>query len=204
MELIIFRFDMLLETLPVNRSSTNVECGRVFSRPNARAVDDLLCIHGEEFVGEGIPDMVSETNHIAELLGGGARVGSVFALSVDLVPEREPEEDANVDSVASEQLKRDGPAKGLRGSEVHDEKDVSKGEKPARGVTSGAIHDVIGNTFDVLPATFTWILMLFVWFALPSPNVKVVEDDIDTFACFISGAVGEESVGCTAVTNVAL
>jgi hypothetical protein len=46
--------------------------------------------------------------------------------------------------------------------------------------------------------------MLLVWFALPGTDMKVIKNDIDTFAGLISSTVGEETVGCAMVTNVAL
>jgi hypothetical protein len=105
MELIILGFDMLLETFPVDRSSTNVGCGGVFGRMNVRAVNDLLRIHREEFISEGMTDMFSKTDHVTELFGSGAGVGGVFVLGIELMPERKPKKDANLDSVRRRMLR---------------------------------------------------------------------------------------------------
>jgi hypothetical protein len=121
MEFIIFRFDMLFDAIPVDRSSTNVGRGGILSGANAGAVNDLLGVDSKEFVGESVSDMIGKANHVTELFGGGAGERSVLALVIDLVPEWESEKDADVDGVASEELKGDGPTKGFIRSEIHDE-----------------------------------------------------------------------------------
>jgi hypothetical protein len=120
------------------------------------------------------------------------------------MPEGEPKEDADVNSVTHEELKRNGPVKRFRCSEVHDKKNVGQDEEPARGVASGTVHDVVGNTLDILPLSFTRILVLFVGFALPGSNVKVVENDVDVFAGLVSGTVGKETIGGSTIMNIAL
>jgi hypothetical protein len=125
-------------------------------------------------------------------------------LGIDLVPEWEPEKDAYVDSVTSEELKRDRPTKGFVCSEIHDEKDISQNKEPAGGIAASTVHDVIGDAFDILPTTFTWILVLLVWLTLPCTNVEVIEDDINTFTGLIGGAVGKKTIGGATFKNISL
>jgi hypothetical protein len=87
---------------------------------------------------------------------------------------------------------------------VHDEHNVAKYQEPAGGITPCAVHNVIGDAFNILPALFSRILVLVMWFALPIPNVEVVKDDTDTFARFIHGGIRDKVIRSTAVLDVLL
>jgi hypothetical protein len=45
---------------------------------------------------------------------------------------------------------------------------------------TSAVHDGVSHAFDILVLSFSRILMLLMWLALPITNDKVTEDVLDT------------------------
>jgi hypothetical protein len=145
-----------------------------------------------------------ETHHITQLFFSVGGIGRVDSLGVNFVPERKTKDDADADGITGDTLEGNIPVKGWAGQVIHDEHNVAQYEKPAGGITPCAVHNVIGDAFNVLPISFSRILVLVLWFALPIPNAEVIKDDVYTFAHFIGGRVRDEVIRSTAGSDILL
>jgi hypothetical protein len=103
--------DELLDILPVNWSNTNVLGGRIFGRSDTGTFNNLMGVGGEEFVSHGVADVVREPHHVAKDLVGVRGILSFLSLCINAVPERETEDDADVDRTAIELLEGNIPSK---------------------------------------------------------------------------------------------
>ena len=50
---------------------------------------------------------------------------------------------------------------------------IGEGKKPIAGRAASPVHDLVRHPFHILDFPFTWVLVLAVGFAVPSPDVVV-------------------------------
>jgi len=76
-------------------------------RTKVRAVDNLLNITGEDFLCHGMPNILSNANHMTKCHTRFRREIGFINLVVDLFPKMKMEEGANIHSRTSSTLQRD-------------------------------------------------------------------------------------------------
>lgn len=76
---------------------------------------DLLSVSGEDLPSEGRATVFRNANNMAQAFFGFRRKSSVNRLVVDLLPEMEPEEGANIHSHTSELVERNALDRGIVG-----------------------------------------------------------------------------------------
>jgi hypothetical protein len=87
---------------------------------------------------------------------------------------------------------------------IEDENDVLHTQKPHVGGGAGAIHDNMGESFDLLPLSFSVVLVLVLGFTLPVFDDEGTQDIKNSFTGFNGNTITDEFVHSTALTNIIL
>jgi hypothetical protein len=141
-------------------------------------------------------NMCGKTDKVTEGLAGledSFGCGSVV-LIVNLLVESEDRDHADIrELLMQSEIGRVVIEEGRRHA-VEDKRTIMATEGPEFRRCIGTVHDTVDDLFKFLPATFSIILVLIMWFTLPILNDEGTEDVLYAVADFDRGGVADELV----------
>lgn len=136
-------------------------------------MDDLLGVISKDKVGEGITNILRNTDPMTEaFITTAGEVAGVMIVVIDGFPKCVLKQGTDVRDLTSEMLEGSFQLEGTPRDAVVDVTTVLHAQKPSICWCSSAIHNSINHGLDFLVEPFSIILLLMIGFRLPVINSK--------------------------------
>ena len=166
-------------------------------------VENLAGIIRENLESHSVAYVLGETDHVTDVFSSIRREGHCSVGSViNPVKEHKEHKDTGVGSLSGETLEWSPPIEGFDGGEVHDVGDIFKRKQPAVGGYTFVAHEPVGEALDILPSTFSKVLLLEIGGTLPGADDEMSEDVENALGYLNGGTITDEGVHCSPLTDV--
>ena len=144
----------------------NVLVDAISSKTDARTADDLVCIGGEDTEGKFVANILGEAYKEAFTFGDIGRKGRFLDSVINRGTIRHDINDARVGGFTLKSFIRCAPIKVGASDSVVDVHDIISDEQPFIPIGTGAFLDEIHGTLEILPTSFSEVLVMEMGFAL--------------------------------------